>query len=74
MIDVRASRGPYPPVSLSQPLVNADVIAEKLCIRRKQVYELTRRQRDPLPSIKIGGAVRFSLPHVEEWVAAQFSI
>lgn len=65
--------GPYPRVTLSQPLVNADVLAEKLCIRRKQVYELARRPRDPLPSIRIGGAVRFFLPHVEEWVAAQSS-
>lgn len=60
------------PVDLStQPLVDADHIAAVLCVKRKRVYELARRTRDPLPCVRIGGAVRFVVAQVEEWVAAQ---
>ena len=60
------------PVDLStQPLVDADQVAAVLCVKRKRIYELARRPRDPLPCVRIGGAVRFVLAHVEEWVAAQ---
>lgn len=61
------------PVDLSQPLVDADRIAEMLSIKRKRVYELARRPENPLPSVRIGGAVRFVPAHVAEWVAAQSS-
>lgn len=60
-------------VSLSEPLVDVDVIAEKLNVKRKRVYELARRPRDPLPSVKIGGSVRFVIRHVEEWLTDQVS-
>lgn len=60
-------------VDLSQPLVDADYIAAMLSVKRKRVYELARRPNDPLPSVRIGGAVRFVLTHVESWVAAQSS-
>ena len=53
------------------PLVDADHVAAVLCVKRKRVYELARRHRDPLPCVRIGGAVRFVLAQVEEWVAAQ---
>lgn len=59
------------PVDLSQPLVDADHVAAVLCVKRKRVYELARRHHDPLPSVRIGGAVRFVVAQVEEWVAAQ---
>lgn len=63
---------PTTPVDLrSHPLVDADFIAGRLGVKRKRVYELTRRSNDPLPSVKIGGAVRFVLAHVEAWVASQ---
>lgn len=66
---------PSPPrrsVDLSEhPLVDADHIAAVLCVKRKRVYELARRHRDPLPSVRIGGAVRFVVAQVEEWVTAQ---
>lgn len=58
-------------VDLSHPLVTADDVAAVLNVKRKRVYELTRRQSDPLPSVRIGGAVRFVVSQVEEWVAAQ---
>lgn len=60
------------PIDLStQPLVDADRVAAVLCVKRKRVYELARRHRDPLPCVRIGGAVRFVLAQVEVWVAAQ---
>jgi hypothetical protein len=46
-------------VDLSQPLVDADAIAGLLCVKRKRIYELARRPDDPLPSVRIGRAVRF---------------
>jgi predicted DNA-binding transcriptional regulator AlpA len=58
-------------VDLSQPLLDADVIAGLLCVKRKRIYELARRPDDPLPSVRIGRAVRFVLTQVEEWVAHQ---
>jgi predicted DNA-binding transcriptional regulator AlpA len=68
---------PQPPVAtgsrvdLSHPLVDAEHIAAMLCVKRKRIYELARRPQDPLPSVRIGGAVRFVVAHVEDWVAAQ---
>lgn len=60
------------PIHLSdQPLVNADHVATLLDVKRKRVYELARRPDDPLPCVRIGGAVRFALPQVEEWVEGQ---
>jgi excisionase family DNA binding protein len=58
-------------VDLSQPLVDAEVIASLLCVKRKRIYELARRPDDPLPSVRIGRAVRFVRAQVEEWVAHQ---
>jgi excisionase family DNA binding protein len=58
-------------VDLSLPLVDADCIAELLCVKRKRIYELARRPDDPLPSVRIGRAVRFVRQQVEEWVAGQ---
>jgi excisionase family DNA binding protein len=58
-------------VDLSLPLVDADCIAELLCVKRKRIYELARRPDDPLPSVRIGRAVRFVRAQVEEWVAGQ---
>lgn len=58
-------------VDLSEPLVDAGVIAGLLCVKRKRIYELARRPDDPLPSVRIGRAVRFVRAQVQEWVAHQ---
>ncbi len=63
----------FRPVDLSKPLVDADHVAAVLCVKRKRVYELARRPNDPLPCVRIGGAVRFVVAQVEEWVADQGS-
>jgi predicted DNA-binding transcriptional regulator AlpA len=60
------------PVDLTtQPLVDADHVAAMLSVKRKRIYELAARPHDPLPSVRIGGARRFVVAHVEEWVGRQ---
>lgn len=54
-------------------LVTAEVIADRLAVRREQVYELSRRSRDPLPSLAIGGQKRFCVADVDDWVRGQAS-
>ncbi len=54
-----------------EELVDAEHVARLLCVERKSVYELARRPNDPLPCVRIGGAVRFAVPQVEEWVSGQ---
>lgn len=68
---VEQSTRPAERVDLSQPLVDVDVIAQLLCVKRKRIYELARRPDDPLPCVRIGRAVRFVRAQVEEWVAHQ---
>jgi hypothetical protein len=64
---------PEPPerVDLSQPLVDADVIAQLLCVKAQADLRAARRPDDPLPLVRIGRAVRFVRAHVEQWVANQ---
>jgi predicted DNA-binding transcriptional regulator AlpA len=45
-------------------LLDADDVAALLSVKRSTVFELSRRRHDPLPRIKVGRAVRFSLPAV----------
>ena len=58
-------------VDLTQPLLDAESLAKMLCVKRKRIYELARRPDDPLPSVRIGRAVRFVCAQVEQWVAGQ---
>ena len=65
------ARASTPPDLASQPLVDAEHVAELLAVQRRRVYELARRSQDPLPALRIGGALRFALADVEAWVARQ---
>ncbi len=60
-----------PVVDLTQRLLVADEVAELLNIKRSRVYELSRREQDPLPSLKLGKAKRFSRSQVEQWLGRQ---
>lgn len=62
---------PNEPVALDQPIVDAEHVARLLSVKRKRAYELARRPNDPLPSVRIGGAMRFAVPQVEEWITGQ---
>jgi excisionase family DNA binding protein len=57
----------FPP--LAAPLLRAEEVAELLAVRPSTVYELSRRPRDPLPSIRIGRSKRFERGAVARWVA-----
>jgi excisionase family DNA binding protein len=55
--------------SLTTPLMRAEEVAELLAMRPSTIYELSRRRRDPLPSIRIGRSKRFERTAVARWVA-----
>jgi excisionase family DNA binding protein len=40
-------------------------------VPKSTVYELGRRQGDPIPGLRLGRAVRFERHAVEEWLARQ---
>jgi excisionase family DNA binding protein len=64
-------RAPVPlvGVSLDEPLMTADHVAELLALPRSSVYEYARREDHPLPSIQIGRHRRFYRSDVESWLA-----
>ena len=57
---------------LAAPLLKAEV-AELLQVSRETVFELARRTRDPLPSVKVGRARRFVRAGVEAWLLSNAS-
>lgn len=57
-------------VALDEPLLTADDVAELLSIPRSSVYEYTRRQHNPLPSIPVGRHRRFNRSALEAWLTA----
>jgi excisionase family DNA binding protein len=57
-------------VALAEPLLTADDVAELLSIPRSSVYEYTRRQHNPLPSIPVGRHRRFHRSALEAWLTA----
>lgn len=50
------------------PLMRAEEVADLLAIKTSTVYELSRRRRDPLPSVHIGRSKRFDRRAVARWV------
>ncbi len=62
---------PSLPAALSEPLMTADAVAALLAVPRSSVYEYARRQRNPLPAVRIGRHLRFLRVDVERWVTEQ---
>jgi excisionase family DNA binding protein len=58
---------------LAAPLLKAEEVAELLQVSRETVFELARRSRDPLPSVKVGRARRFVRAGVEAWLLSNTS-
>jgi excisionase family DNA binding protein len=58
-------------VDLAAGLLDADDVATMLKVKRSTVQNLARRLHDPIPSVKVGRARRFSVPEIEAWVARQ---
>jgi excisionase family DNA binding protein len=55
---------------LASPLMRAEEVADLLSVKTSTIYELSRRRRDPLPSVRIGRAKRFDRRAVVRWVEA----
>jgi excisionase family DNA binding protein len=53
---------------LASPLMRAEEVADLLSIKTSTVYELSRRRRDPLPSVRIGRSKRFDRRAIARWV------
>jgi excisionase family DNA binding protein len=53
---------------LASPLMRAEEVADLLSIKTSTVYELSRRLRDPLPSVRIGRSKRFDRRAIARWV------
>jgi len=56
---------------LHEPLLTADDIAAWLAVPRSSVYEYARREREPLPAVRIGRHLRFVRAEVSAWIGAQ---
>lgn len=55
-------------------ILTIDELAQFLKMTRRQIYNMTRargqaRMNDPLPTLKINGAIRFRMCDVEAWLA-----
>jgi excisionase family DNA binding protein len=55
---------------LASPLMRAEEVADLLAVPISTVYELSRRRRDPLPSVRIGRSKRFDRRAIARWVEA----
>jgi excisionase family DNA binding protein len=56
-------------VTLHEPLLTADQVADLLAVPRSSIYDYARRQHDPLPSIGVGRHRRFHRSDIETWLA-----
>jgi excisionase family DNA binding protein len=54
--------------AMQNKLLTPDEVSERLCISRRSLYELLRRECG-LPVVRLGRAVRFRSVDVEEFVA-----
>jgi excisionase family DNA binding protein len=57
------------PVPLGEPLLTPQEAARLLRLPSSTVYDLARR--DVLPHVRIGRAIRFSRPDLEEFLGAR---
>jgi excisionase family DNA binding protein len=55
------------------PLMRAEEVADLLSVPISTIYELSRRRRDPLPSVRIGRSKRFDRRAIARWVEAHAS-
>lgn len=52
----------------SERLLSAEQIMELLHISKSKLYALMRLKKNQIPSVKMGGARRFPLVQVREWM------
>lgn len=58
-------------VPLDEPLLKPEDVARLLRLPKSTVYELARRELDPIPCLRLGRAVRYERHEVEAWLARQ---
>jgi excisionase family DNA binding protein len=52
-----------------EPILTPEQVAERLQIKARTVYELTRRRSArPLPVLKVGKYLRFRWSEIEQWL------
>lgn len=52
-----------------EPILTPEQVAERLQIKPRTVYELTRRRSArPLPVLKVGKYLRFRWSEIEQWL------
>ncbi len=71
MTDFTSSDWPSRQQLDTAPLLKADDVAVLLGVPRSRVYEYARRERDPLPAVRIGRHLRFRRDELVTWVSAQ---
>jgi excisionase family DNA binding protein len=62
-----SDNGSPPPLSLIEPLLDADAVATLLAVKPSWVYEAVRSKR--IPYLRIGRHIRFQRSDIEAWVA-----
>jgi excisionase family DNA binding protein len=65
---VHQVHGPANGVSLDEPLLTADAVAELLALAPSSVYYL--KDNGDLPYVQLGKRIRFSKPDIERYLAS----
>jgi excisionase family DNA binding protein len=58
-------------ISVSEPILTVEQLAERLQLKPATVYELTRKRlngRPPMPRLRAGKFLRFYFSEVEKWM------
>jgi predicted DNA-binding transcriptional regulator AlpA len=54
--------------SILDALISEADLAERLGVCRTSLWRLRSRSRNPLPFVKLGGAIKYHVPEVEAWL------
>ncbi len=60
-----------PPEVQPHQLLSRGQLSRLLAISRTTAYRMINRQKDPIPSVKIGGQRRFRLDKLLKWLDTQ---
>jgi excisionase family DNA binding protein len=60
-------------VSLETPLLTAKQVAQLLNVPTSSIYEYSRRQLRPMPSVQVGRHRRYYRADLEAWLAGEAS-
>jgi excisionase family DNA binding protein len=58
-----------------EPILTGEQLATRLQVNSSTIYELTRRRnKRPLPAMRVGKALRFYFSEVEKWMRGEGKI